>query len=572
MKRFDDLQTMTKLVVSFIPIMAMMIVVGTTGLLSGSAATSEMDLLAHRDLPGIDVARELDINRLDIGRTFRDGILAQDEAGTEAEVRKIEALESDQRRLLDELEKSVTVPENRVRLVEVRRLLADYDELAKAACRTYVKDMNSVTAARDKARNAGESVDVVLKLVVQGTADLAERSYEEASARAAFANKMIIGTTLASMLASLFIAWFVGGAIGTPLGKAVEVLRRLAGGDLTTRLDVQRNDEIGQMAAALNDSIEAIGSTLSNVQQASIELSNASSELAASSEQISGGAQKQAASLEETAASLEEISSTVRQNADNAQQAAQLANGAREAAERGGHVVESAVAAMSEITKSSKHIADIITTIDEIAFQTNLLALNAAVEAARAGEQGRGFSVVAAEVRTLAQRTAAAAKEIRSLIADSSAKVETGTQQVNESGHTLSEIVRSVKRVTDMVAEIAAASQEQNTGVDQVNTAVTQVDQVTQSNAAQTEELAATATALSEKSAELQQLVAGFTLSAPGAGAKRRPGSGASGQRVAPPPLPAPARLAAKRPRTGSAAIRSRATSNGKPSNGYEEF
>jgi methyl-accepting chemotaxis protein len=241
-------------------------------------------------------------------------------------------------------------------------------------------------------------------------------------------------------------------------------------------------------------------------------VSAASSQLAASAQQISSGAQEQAASLEETAASLEEISTTVKQNADSAQHASNLAGGARDSAERGGKVVDSAVHAMSEITTSSRKIADIITTIDEIAFQTNLLALNAAVEAARAGEQGRGFGVVAAEVRTLAQRTGTAAKEIRGLIADSGSKVEAGTQQVDHSGQTLAAIVDSVKQVTDMITVIADASREQMAGIEQVNNAVTQVDQVTQLNAAQTEELSATASSLSEKAEDLRRRVSKFKL------------------------------------------------------------
>ena len=241
-------------------------------------------------------------------------------------------------------------------------------------------------------------------------------------------------------------------------------------------------------------------------------VASASQQLAAASEELSSGAQEQASSLEETASSLEEITGTIQQNADNAQQANQLAGNSRSVAEKGGEVVGRAVQGMSEINVASKKIADIITAIDEIAFQTNLLALNAAVEAARAGEQGRGFAVVAGEVRNLAQRSAAAAKEIKGLIQDSVAKVQAGTELVNQSGHTLAEIVTSVKRVTDIVSEIAAASREQAGGIEQVNKAVTQMDQVTQGNASQTEELSGTAEGLAGQAAQLQQLVAQFNL------------------------------------------------------------
>ena len=211
--------------------------------------------------------------------------------------------------------------------------------------------------------------------------------------------------------------------------------------------------------------------------------------------------------------SLEEITATVRQSADNARQASQLASGSRDAAEQGQEVVSNAVTAMAEINAASAKIADIIGTIDEIAFQTNLLAVNAAVEAARAGEEGRGFAVVAAEVRSLAQRSAEAAKQIKALIQDSLRKVEKGTELVNKSGETLHGIVSSVKRVTDIVGEIAAAAGEQSTGIEQVNTAMTQMDQVTQSNSAQTEELSSTAESLSDQAAGLMELVKTFTLS-----------------------------------------------------------
>ena len=286
----------------------------------------------------------------------------------------------------------------------------------------------------------------------------------------------------------------------------------VATGDFTQLVPDLGTDVVGQMSGALNKAIGSVRTALEGVREVSEQLADASGQLAAASEEISTGAQEQASSLEETASTLEEITSTVKQNSDSAQQARQLASGSKEVAEKGGQVVGLAVEAMGEINASSKKIAEIITAIDEIAFQTNLLALNAAVEAARAGEQGRGFAVVAAEVRNLAQRSATAAKEIKSLINDSVKKVDAGTDLVNRSGSTLNEIVTSVKRVTDIITEIAAASREQSTGIDQVNKAVTQMDSVTQRNATQTEEMSATAQTLTDQAAQLRDLVSRFKL------------------------------------------------------------
>ena len=315
----------------------------------------------------------------------------------------------------------------------------------------------------------------------------------------------------------VFLSTLIGRKITGPISQVVAASEQAASGDLTVRVTLDSTDELGQMGQALDQMLARFHDSMTEVQAAAQQTASASQQLAAGSEQLSSGAQEQASSLEETAASLEEITSTIKQNADNAKQANQMAVSARDGAEKGGTVVQAAVVSMGEITRASKQIAEIITTIDEIAFQTNLLALNAAVEAARAGEQGRGFAVVASEVRALAQRSAAASKEIKALITNSVAKVEEGGKLVTQSGETLTEIVSGVKKVADLIAEISAASSEQSQGIEQVNKAVTQMDSVTQSNAAQTEELSSTAQTLAAQAEELQAQVAQFKLAQGGA-------------------------------------------------------
>lgn len=292
---------------------------------------------------------------------------------------------------------------------------------------------------------------------------------------------------------------------------AARISRHIAEGDLTVVIDLKKDDQSSLLHAmkAMRDSIARI---VSQVRAGTDTIVTGSTQIAAGNQDLSSRTEQQASSLEETASSMEELTSTVRQNADNAQQANQLAKSASSVAVKGGDVVSQVVDTMRAINESAKKIADIIGVIDGIAFQTNILALNAAVEAARAGEQGRGFAVVASEVRNLAQRSAGAAKEIKSLIGDSVGKIEAGSKLVTEAGATMGEVVESVKRVTDIMAEIMAASQEQSAGIEQVNQAIGQMDQTTQQNSALVEEAAAAAQSLEEQAGKLAQVVAVFKL------------------------------------------------------------
>ena len=312
----------------------------------------------------------------------------------------------------------------------------------------------------------------------------------------------------------MFVIFLISRAIAAPVSRAARMLEEIASGngDLSRRMRVESEDEIGALAGAFNRFVSSLNVTIREVRDSTVAIAGASSEIAVGNLDLSGRTEAQASSLEETAAAMEQLTSTVRQNADNARQANQLVVSASTHAVKGGQVVGEVVETMGSITASSRKIVDIIGVIDGIAFQTNILALNAAVEAARAGEQGRGFAVVASEVRNLAHRSAAAAKEIKDLIVDSVAKVDAGSKLVDTAGVTMQEIVASVQNVADLMSEIAAASIEQSQGIGQVNISITQMDDATQQNAALVEEAAAAAQSLQDQAAKLAQVVSVFKL------------------------------------------------------------
>ncbi|WP_027995844.1 methyl-accepting chemotaxis protein [Simplicispira psychrophila] len=326
---------------------------------------------------------------------------------------------------------------------------------------------------------------------------------------------LILGTVLALLL-GVAAAFSLSRSITTPLLQAVRSARAIAEGDLTQPIDSRGRDEAAELLQALQHMQSNLASMVGNVRQGTDSIATASSQIASGNNDLSARTEQQASALQQTAASMEELTSTVRQNADNARQANQLALSASGVAVQGGSVVSQVVDTMGAINASSQKIADIIGVIDGIAFQTNILALNAAVEAARAGEQGRGFAVVASEVRSLAGRSAAAAKEIKELIDDSASKVGAGTLLVNEAGKTMQDVVGSIQRVTDIMGEITAASQEQTAGIEQINQAVVQMDQVTQQNAALVEEAAAAAQSLQEQASTLARTVSAFKIQGAG--------------------------------------------------------
>ncbi|WP_343729453.1 Cache 3/Cache 2 fusion domain-containing protein [Duganella sp.] len=325
-------------------------------------------------------------------------------------------------------------------------------------------------------------------------------------------NRYALLGLLALALFAVVLFLLVRSVVSRPLARATEAADRIAKGDLDVHLEIDNKDEIGLVLRSLNNISDNLSGVVGQVRRGAEQITTASSEIAQGNLDLSGRTEEQASSLEETAASMEQLSTAVTQNAENASQANQMALAASGIAAKGGEAVAQVVDTMGSITASSRKIADIISVIDGIAFQTNILALNAAVEAARAGEQGRGFAVVASEVRNLAQRSATAAKEIKELIDDSVSKVEVGSKQVEQAGTTMQEVVDSVRRVTDIMAEISHASEEQRAGIGQVHEAITQMDQVTQQNAALVEQAAAAAQALQDQAHELEDVVRIFNL------------------------------------------------------------
>ncbi|CAD5374451.1 Methyl-accepting chemotaxis protein [Rubrivivax sp. A210] len=419
---------------------------------------------------------------------------------------------------LRELAQRAPTPELAARFKDALASFTKYRQGFASVIEGIEKKAYASTGEADKAANPhAEHLRAVEPMIQEALAHTMERE-QALAARFDEVTALSRGVLMAALPMAVLLGalggWLFMRAALRPVHQATAILERIAEGDLTTRVDVRTHDEFGHMLEALAKMEHQLHATVTAVHEGAAAMGVASEELARGNQDLNTRTEQQAASLQETASSMEQMTATLRHSADSAQQARSMGEAASSVAERGGEVMQGVVAVMGEISGSSRRIADIIGTIDGIAFQTNILALNAAVEAARAGEQGRGFAVVATEVRSLAQRSAVAAREIKELIGASVAKVDDGGRMVDQAGQTMGEVVAQVRRVTELIAAISSAAAEQSTGIVQVNQAVSQLDQMTQQNAALVEQSTSAAASLRQQAEQLDRSVSFFQLSA----------------------------------------------------------
>jgi methyl-accepting chemotaxis protein len=540
-----------RLALGFGVIIALLIIVAGMSYLRISSLNAEVDTMVNARYPKTVVANGIKGDVNEATRSLLNVLIMTDPDQIKKELQNVEAREASAAAALAALSKTTVDNKGKEILKNIEAIRAK-----------YAKPQASFVALVNEDKKDDAMVKFMFSLRPQQTKYFAELdkfiAYQheimvqaggDASAVTRRTQLLILALTLAASGASLLVAFLATRSITRPLNEAVDVAQRVSAGDLTSVIVSDSTDETGQMMEALKHMNESLIKIVAEVRIGTDSIAMASAEIASGNMDLSSRTEQQANSLGQTSSSMRELTATVQQNADNARQANQLAAKASEVAVRGGSVVSHVINTMGSITASSKKIEDIVGVIDGIAFQTNILALNAAVEAARAGEQGRGFAVVAAEVRNLAQRSAAAAKEIKTLIGDSVDKVREGSNLVEQAGVTMEEVVMSVRRVTDIMGEITSASQEQSVGIAQVNTTIVEMDETTQQNASLVEEAAAAAASMQDQAANLARVVSVFKLDsgvvqahAAAAVSSERPAA-ALKQKAAPAP-----RLAARKP------------------------
>ena len=514
MKWFYDLKISRKLISVFCVIIALEAALGAFAIRELGRVNQASTDIATNWLPAI---RTLSQIKLSLSR-IRSFELQHILASTPQEFEEIEKNADKQIASLGKQQQEyltqISEPEERAIYPDVEKaiavFLAEHKKILDISRTNKNEDARALLKGESTKvyRNLLDQVDKLVEVNEKGSAN------SSADADATYTSaKWWIGAMLAICIATAMgLAMWISRVISKPLGAAVEVAQRVAGGDLTADIRLAGKDETGQLLTALKGMNDNLLKIVGEVRSGTDTIATASNEIASGNMDLSNRTEEQASSLEETASAMEEITSTVKQNAANAKQASELAVSASEVAEQGGNVVQQVVKTMDSINASSNKIVEIISVIDGIAFQTNILALNAAVEAARAGEQGRGFAVVASEVRSLAQRSAAAAKEIKSLIDGSVQEVRAGSDLVGQAGKTMGEVVDSIRKVSEVIKEIAVASHEQSEGIDQVNLAITQMDEVTQQNAALVEEAAAASKSMQMQGDNLVKVVSVFKL------------------------------------------------------------
>jgi methyl-accepting chemotaxis protein len=555
-------------------VLMMLAMIGTSIGRFGSISGSTRDIV-ERDWPSASAAATIDADAREDARRTLALFIVDDKAQRAGSYARIDQDKQEIDAALATLGRLADAAPEQALLAKLQAARASY-----AASFLKVADL---VEAGDKAQAAAlmnretfPALDTLLEhtraMVARQKTDI-EDGGRRATGDIDFSRRMMTVMGLAALAVSALLAWRITASITVPLNAAVGIARAVADGDLSTQIAPAGRDETAQLLRALQDMNLSLARTVGTVRAGTANIAGEAGQIAAGNHDLSGRTESQASSLEQTASSMEELTSTVKQNADNARQANQLVISASSVAQRGGAVVAQVVDTMGSIKASSRRIVDIIGVIDGIAFQTNILALNAAVEAARAGEQGRGFAVVAQEVRSLAQRSATAAKEIKGLIDDSVHQVDDGSALVDEAGQTMGLIVTSVQQVADIMAEITSASAEQSMGIEQVNQAIAQMDQMTQQNATLVQQAAAAAQSMQDEAQSLAQSVSAFRLPA---GMEQ---DARAVQRAAAAPIPAPAPVPAPRlvtrpapPPRPAAPARPRAQPKAQANSEWEEF
>ena len=517
---FHQMKVGTRLTLGFLTVVMLGAVVAGIGIYDMTQMNERAKRMYQKELLGISYVKEANIDLIYIGRSLRGAMLASSE---EQRTKSLSNLDNYKRRMQESLDKARPLfytDAGKRTFAEVDAQLREFDGLIAEQLKRMKAE--PLEQKRDAVDYLFDTFGPKSQIIDDKMSELAGDKEKLAQATN-LSNKDAYENSRATLLVLVALSALAGTAFGILITRsltrqlggepayAADIAARIADGDLGTHVQLRAGDETS-LLFAMKSMRDRLARIVSEVRQGTDAIASSSAEIASGNLDLSSRTEEQASSLEETASSMEELTSTVKQNADNARQANVLAQTASTVAGQGGDVVAQVVQTMGSINDSSKKIVDIITVIDGIAFQTNILALNAAVEAARAGEQGRGFAVVAGEVRTLAQRSAAAAKEIKALIGDSVDKVEAGTRLVDQAGSTMHEVVASIQRVTDIMAEISAASQEQTSGIEQINQAISQMDNVTQQNAGLVEEAAAASEALQNQAAKLADLVSVFQI------------------------------------------------------------